>query len=129
MARKSRQQHQINTWNGYDPSRPENVRPVNRTAIYARLSYMDDSCKDSIQTQVALLEAYLEKHPDLHLAGKYVDNGYTGTNFNRPQFKRLLNDMETGAVNCIIIKDACVIIEPTRKGPFERLSWLGSICF
>ncbi|MCD7752423.1 MAG: recombinase family protein [Lachnospiraceae bacterium] len=105
MARKSRQQHQINTWNGYDPIRPENVRPVNRTAIYARLSYMDDSRKDSIQTQVALLEAYLEKHPDLHLAGKYVDNGYTGTNFNRPQFKRLLNDMESGAVNCIIIKD------------------------
>lgn len=60
MARKSRQSEQIDRIKNYQPIRPESVLPVNRTAIYARLSLYDLNhiCRDSIQNQVSLLEEF-----------------------------------------------------------------------
>lgn len=78
-----------------------------RTAQYARLS-RDDGDKlesDSIAGQKALLADYISSCPELIPGPLYVDDGYTGTNFNRPDFQRMISDIETGKVDCVVVKD------------------------
>ena len=78
------------------------------TAIYARLS-IENSGKDdrgeSIEGQVELCRDYVEEHPYLHLSEVYVDNGWTGTNSNRPAFQRMLDDIRDRKIRAIVIKD------------------------
>lgn len=76
-------------------------------ALYERLSREDGDRleSDSIINQQRLLEDYCERHPEFRIAGHYSDDGYTGTNFERPAFRRLLDDIEAGKVNCVIVKD------------------------
>ena len=73
---------------------------------YLRLS--DDDAQDgtsvSIETQSKIVKDYCLKHGFL-LYDTYPDDGYTGTNFNRPNFKRLMEDAESGKINAIIVKD------------------------
>ena len=73
---------------------------------YLRLS--DDDAQDgtsvSIETQSKIVKDYCLKHGFL-LYDTYPDDGYTGTNFNRPNFKRLMEDAENGKINTIIVKD------------------------
>ncbi len=74
---------------------------------YVRLS-VEDSGKpgaDTIETQRELIQAYIEAQPDLQIYGLYCDNGRTGTNFDRPEFERMMEDVRTGKVNCIVVKD------------------------
>lgn len=77
------------------------------TAGYLRLSREDgDKAEsDSIANQRKLLEQYMADHPELRPAGFYQDDGYTGTNFDRPAFRRLEADLEAGRVNCVLVKD------------------------
>jgi DNA invertase Pin-like site-specific DNA recombinase len=80
---------------------------VYRTARYARLS-RDDGDKlesDSIVNQQHLMEDYCAHHPELAFAGDYTDDGYTGTSFQRPAFQRLLQDIEAGKIDCVLVKD------------------------
>ncbi len=107
MARKSRQRQQINQIRQYEPVAPQSVPAVNRTAIYARLSLADAFAEvsESIENQVGMLQSYLERHPELNLCGLYVDDGWTGTNFNRPRFQQMLKDIEAGDINCVLVKD------------------------
>ena len=81
--------------------------PTNyRAAIYCRLSKDDDQNGESISigTQRAILEDYCrEQGYPIHKV--YIDDGYSGTNFNRPGFQELLDDVERGAVNLVITKD------------------------
>lgn len=80
-------------------------------AVYIRLSQEDSnngenkSESNSITSQKALLSEFIEKHDDLILYDIYVDDGYTGTDFNRPGFQRLLEDMRKGNINCVAVKD------------------------
>ena len=60
---------------------------------------------DSIGNQRKLLEAYIENHPELVMAECYADDGYTGTNFQRPAFQRMLRDIENGRIRCVLVKD------------------------
>ena len=78
-----------------------------RCAVYLRLSRSDGDQQESnsIKNQRALLNDYLGKHPELHKVDEYVDDGYSGTNFERPDFKRMMQDIEKRKVNCIIVKD------------------------
>lgn len=64
-----------------------------RCAVYLRLSRSDGDQQESnsIKNQRALLNDYLGKHPELHKVDEYVDDGYSGTNFERPDFKRMMN--------------------------------------
>lgn len=80
---------------------------VYQTAIYLRLSLEDNGKKDadSLKNQQALLEAYVAQRPFLELAGTYADNGCTGTDFDRPAFQRMLEDVRSGKINCIVVKD------------------------
>ena len=79
-----------------------------QTAIYARLS-IENSGKDdkgeSIERQIEICKDYIEEHPYLHLKEVYCDNGWTGTNTNRPEFQRLLNDINEGKIKALVIKD------------------------
>ena len=76
------------------------------TAIYCRLSQEDDlqGESNSIKNQKLILQQYAEQHrfPNIQF---YVDDGYSGANFNRPDFKRMMNDIEHGKVGIVIVKD------------------------
>ena len=76
-------------------------------ALYIRLS-REDGDKDesnSVQNQRRLLLDFINNHENFILYDIYIDDGYTGTNFNRPNFQRMLNDIENGNVNCVAVKD------------------------
>ena len=60
---------------------------------------------NSINNQRVLINEYITKHQDLNLIDYYIDDGYSGTSFNRPAFKRLLEDIRGKKVNVIIVKD------------------------
>ena len=78
------------------------------TAIYARLS-VENSGKDddgnSLQNQIAVCEDYLGGCPHLRLTEVYSDNGKTGTVFDRPAWNRLMDDVRTGKIQCIVVRD------------------------
>lgn len=76
-------------------------------AIYIRLSREDGDKEESysVGNQRKLLTEYVSKKTDFILYDVYVDDGYTGTNFNRPNFQRMLEDIEAGKVNCVVVKD------------------------
>ena len=77
------------------------------TALYCRLSREDGDREesDSIANQRKLLEGYLADHPELTAAEYYTDDGCTGTNFNRPGFQRMLEDIRSGRICCVLVKD------------------------
>lgn len=76
-----------------------------------------------------IIARYLEQYPEISVYDTYIDNGATGTNFHRPGFQQMLSDIEAGHVNCVIVKDDCVIIEPTQKDLENQGFVAGSICF
>ena len=77
-----------------------------RAAVYIRLSVEDSqSGSASVETQQYIIGHFLDQHPEIERFHTYIDNGLTGTNFNRPAFQSMLNDIESGAVNCVVVKD------------------------
>ena len=73
---------------------------------YCRLSKDDgtDNESASIATQKSILADYVKKQ-GWNLVKTYVDDGYSGTNFQRPAFQEMLKDIENGLINCVITKD------------------------
>lgn len=78
------------------------------TAIYARLS-VENSGKseqvDVIANQIEICKSYIAERPYLNLIDTYVDNGRTGTVFDRPEFNRLMTDIKSGRVKCLVVRD------------------------
>ena len=76
-------------------------------AAYARLSREDGDRaeSDSIINQQRVIEDYCASRSELRIAEHYADDGYTGTNFDRPAFQRMLTDLQAGKVNCVVVKD------------------------
>ena len=79
---------------------------IYEVGIYCRLSKDDgtDNESASIATQKSILTDYV-KRQGWHLAKTYVDDGYSGTNFQRPSFQNMIKDIENGLINCVITKD------------------------
>ena len=78
------------------------------TGIYVRLSIENsgkDDDGDSIENRTSICKEYVEEHPDLKLYDIYEDNGKKGTNFDRPEFNRLMDDIRAGKVKCVLVKD------------------------
>lgn len=81
-------------------------------AMYLRLS-RDDEDRDgsmktesnSIGSQRELIRTFIREQSDIELYDIYVDDGFSGSNFDRPEFKRMISDIEAGRVNCVIVKD------------------------
>lgn len=85
----------------------ESINKIYNAGIYIRLSREDDDkvmMSESITNQKSLLLQYVKEN-NLRVYDIYIDDGYSGTNFDRPDFKRLLNDIELGRVNMVITKD------------------------
>ncbi len=82
-------------------------QPQYNTALYMRLSRDDETFGDSvsIETQRTVLTQFVREHPEFHVVSEFVDDGWSGTNFDRPQFKRMMEEIETGNINCVITKD------------------------
>lgn len=79
-----------------------------KAGLYLRLSREDDVVKnesDSISSQRALLNKFIAQNPDIQIDDFYVDDGYSGTNFDRPDFQRMLAKIKTGDIDCVIVKD------------------------
>lgn len=76
-------------------------------AAYIRLSREDGDKEesDSVGNQRKLLLEYIRQKEDLKLYDIYIDDGYTGLNFNRPSFQRMLTDIDAKKINCVIVKD------------------------
>lgn len=82
-------------------------------AVYLRLSKEDEDLSvksdkmesNSIVNQKALILKLLESMPDVTLYDIYIDDGFTGLNFERPEFRRMRNDIYEGKVNMVIVKD------------------------
>ena len=86
---------------------PQNtVMPV-KAALYVRLSNEDNGGKgtDSIHNQLELLLNFAEGIENIEIVETYTDNGRTGTDFDRPEWERMLSDVKEQKVNCIIVKD------------------------
>lgn len=111
MARKSRK-----------TLRTENRQPQSEilyhTAIYARLSIEDNGIQgDSIENQIEMIEKYISGCQDLEVVHTFVDNGETGTDFERPAFSDMMESVKNGSINCIVVKDDCVILELNSESP------------
>lgn len=83
---------------------------IYKVAIYIRLSKEDVDRgydeSESIKNQKTLLIEYVQKLGwEYELKGIYIDQGYTGTNFNRPDFQRMIRDIHLGKVNMVVTKD------------------------
>ena len=76
------------------------------TALYCRISLDDggDNESMSISNQKLMLRDFAEKH-GMFQYEYYVDDGYTGRNFNRPSFQRMIADIEAGKIGCVVTKD------------------------
>ena len=77
-----------------------------RAALYIRLSKEDESegPSQSVQNQDSLLRAFVQQH-GLRVYDTYIDDGWSGTNFDRPGFRRMIADIEAGKVNMVLTKD------------------------
>lgn len=75
-------------------------------ALYLRLSHDDENVgeSESIQNQRVILREYAEKN-NIRVYKEYIDDGWSGTNFNRPSFQSMLHDIELKKINCVITKD------------------------
>ena len=74
--------------------------------IYCRLSSEDgdNAESDSIKNQRDLINYYIKNEDNAKIIDYYSDDGYSGTTFNRPDFKRMLNDIVNGKINAVIVK-------------------------
>lgn len=97
MSRKSR----------YNVQPPTNF--VWKAGAYIRLSKEDMALtagnSQSVLTQKRLIDKYLSEHSELKLIDYFIDDGYTGTDMERPCFQQLKEGYESGKINCVIVKD------------------------
>lgn len=90
----------------------ENNSKVYQAALYLRLSKEDGDVEDggklvsnSISNQKDLIMDYLRSHPEIEVHSVWADDGYSGVNFNRPNFQKMLEEIKCGDVDCVIVKD------------------------
>ena len=105
--------------------------PKYQATAYIRLSYTDDrsSESDSVTNQPKLIENFIERNPDIQIVSEKIDDGYSGIIFDRPAFKEMMQDITDGKINCVIVKDDCVIIERKHRKPQKmRVLWC-PFCF
>ena len=83
------------------------INILSNVGLYIRISREDDDkieMSESINNQKSLLTQYVKEN-NLRLIDIYIDDGYSGTNFDRPEFKRMIDDILKGKINMVITKD------------------------
>ena len=79
-----------------------------KVAAYLRLSkeeYSNEKESNSITNQKLIIDNYLKEHREYKLVDYYIDDGYSGTNFDRPEFQRMLGDIKNKKIDVLLIKD------------------------
>ena len=75
-------------------------------ALYARLSeYREYHPSESIENQLEIMRRFISDKPELASCREFTDRDYSGTNFNRPGFKAMMDEIRSGRINCVIVKD------------------------
>ena len=106
MARKSRKH-------------PELAVPVSKDTVgYIRLSVLNRDSLGSVENQRLMIEEWGQKH-QVPIMRYYIDNGFSGKRFDRPAFQGMLQDIQKGRIDCIVVKDDCVIIELNTESPIK----------
>ena len=104
MARKSRKH-------------PELAVPVSKDTVgYIRLSVLNRDSLGSVENQRLMIEEWGQKH-QVPIMRYYIDNGFSGKRFDRPAFQGMLQDIQKGRIDCIVVKDDCVILELNSESP------------
>ncbi len=108
MARKSRKHPNIDLV----------IKPSRDTVGYIRLSIWNKDSSSSIENQKLIIEEWGQQHqtPIMHY---YIDNGFSGNRFDRPAFQQMIQDILAGKIECIVVKDDCVIIELNAESPIK----------
>lgn len=80
---------------------------VYKAIKYIRLSYTDDKTveSDSVANQRRLIDDYIARHPEIEVVAEKIDDGYSGVLFDRPAFQEMMQMIEQGEANCVIVKD------------------------
>lgn len=80
---------------------------IYRAALYVRLSKEDGDKEesDSIVNQKDLIRSFLADKQDIRICAECVDDGYSGADFDRPDFKRMIREIEAGRIDCVVVKD------------------------
>ncbi len=101
MARKSRKNMPAT------PAAPISTQALYNVGLYTRISVENERKReaDSIGNQIQLLKDYVSEREDLIVYDIYTDDDISGTDFIRPEFSRMMNDLRDGKINCIIVKD------------------------
>ena len=86
---------------------PKYLEKIFRVAIYIRLSREDGDKEESssVTNQRDILTRFINENENFVIVDEYVDDGFTGTNFNRPAFQKLLQDIKIGKIDTVITKD------------------------
>lgn len=108
MARKSRKSLHLTN----EEKDPNSISAISNaeifnTAIYARISVETEvkRARGSMDNQVEFLKNFVTLQEDLFHVETYIDDDMTGTNFGRPAFRKLIEDIKKGRINCIVVKD------------------------
>lgn len=103
MARKSRKETLYRAKEEKQPVR----QALYRAALYGRISVetQEKIDRDTMGTQMTLLKEFAATVPDLVVYDEYIDDDVSGTSFDRPEFERMMRDIDAGAVNCVVVKD------------------------
>ena len=101
MARKSRMRQLAPVL-----SAGKSDRKVYKTALYARLSAEREDTRErgTIQNQINFIRHYVEQQEDMEIYDTYMDDDISGTRFDRPAFERMMSDMRSGRIDCIVVK-------------------------
>ncbi len=83
------------------------VANIWQAGLYIRLSREDGDKpeSESVASQKAILQRFISDNPEINLTDFYIDDGYSGTDFDRPAFQRMLADAASKKINCVIVKD------------------------
>ena len=109
MARKSKKVDFVNVNNL--PKADAVPAPVSaacyKAGLYARLSEETEENREraTVETQMELLRKFAAEREDMVIAKEYADISCTGTNFERPGFEEMMQDMRDGVIDCIVVKD------------------------
>lgn len=80
---------------------------IYRAIKYIRLSYTDDrnTESDSVGNQRRMIDDFIAKHPEIDAVAEKIDDGYSGVLFDRPAFQEMMQMIQRGEANCVIVKD------------------------
>ena len=75
--------------------------------LYIRLSREDGDKleSESVSSQRSIIDDFIASHPDIRISDYYIDDGWSGTDFDRPDFQRMMEDIRNKKVNCVVVKD------------------------